>query len=1097
MRLFYALLLGLVLSCNTLAAPPPDLTVEERAWLAKNGDNLVLSFDRSFPPIEFQDSDGSFTGMSADIIRHIEKSLGITFRKEAKPWGDVLLGLGDGSTAIAPAITPTRERRANIIFTPFYVRLPLVIVTSRDVMQNLSLNNLDGMRVAVVRGYASGDAVRNWNLGRYTVVEVDSIPEGLRMVSFGTADAFVENLGVTVWHIRKQGLTNLRVAGDLGSEQELCIGISRHYPLLATAVSKALASLPEKEMQRITDRWIRVPSSFSDPGLRRTLFIIAASVLAVLTVLAALAWILRAKLRRKVAELEHAEEALKDQVGRFRLAMEATQAGYWEFFPAEQREEHSPEWSSMLGYPARHLSGSLDTWSDLIHPSDRQGAAEIFTNYINDGGKGLYEAEYRMRAQDGTWRWILAKGRAVAWDDQGRPERIIGLNIDIHKSRETHEAMRRFENLNRALLEQTSQFIGLLDLRGRLLTTNRSSLEWARTDAEDVVGKPFWEAPWWPDSGKAEAMLNMAIERVQTGETVRREIEHVTPEGKIAVFDFTASPFRDDDGKVVNIIVEGRDISEIKDKQRAVEESERRFRTIFENAPYSIAINRLSDGRYMDANAAFLKKRGLTRDDLDNISAEETGSIPEEDRTRILETVTRQKSILNLETRLHLPDGSVRNVFYSGGLITLGDEDCILSMTVDITDLKKTQDALRRSEEMFSRLFHLSPDMITLALQKDGTLLEVNEAFTTFTGFTREEALGKSTLDLGMFDMPARRGEFAAVLMRQGHVENFEFDIRHRNGDILNASASAKLMTIDGRHCILAITRDVTQIRIMQETMVQSEKMLSLGGIAAGIAHEINNPLGIVLQAVQTIALRTRPDFPRNIDTAKKIGVDLEMVDRYLRERKVDIFIRDIQGAAVRAAEIIRHMLDFSRRSESRRSVCHVGSIIENALRLASSDYDLKKNYDFKSIEIIRDIPEDLPAVECTETEIEQVVLNLLRNAAQAMADSEPPTSQPRIAIRARAKGKNIIIEIEDNGPGIPEQHIKRIFEPFFTTKSSGAGTGLGLSVSYFIVTKGHGGQMRVACPPKGGTIFIMELPGIRDAGDTPAEPWTKGGIST
>jgi signal transduction histidine kinase len=269
----------------------------------------------------------------------------------------------------------------------------------------------------------------------------------------------------------------------------------------------------------------------------------------------------------------------------------------------------------------------------------------------------------------------------------------------------------------------------------------------------------------------------------------------------------------------------------------------------------------------------------------------------------------------------------------------------------------------------------------------------------------------------------------------------------------------------------------------MQETMVQSEKMLSLGGIAAGIAHEINNPLGIVLQAVQTIALRTRPDFPRNIETAKKIGVDLEQVDRYLRERKVDTFIRDIQGAAVRAAEIIRHMLDFSRRSESRRSVCSIASIIDNALRLASSDYDLKKNYDFKSIEIIRDIPEDLPHVACTETEIEQVLLNLLRNAAQAMTGGDTPTQEPRITVSARALGGKLVIEISDNGPGIPEQYIKRIFEPFFTTKSSGAGTGLGLSVSYFIVTKGHGGQMRVACPPGGGTVFIVELPGVTDAG--------------
>jgi signal transduction histidine kinase len=254
--------------------------------------------------------------------------------------------------------------------------------------------------------------------------------------------------------------------------------------------------------------------------------------------------------------------------------------------------------------------------------------------------------------------------------------------------------------------------------------------------------------------------------------------------------------------------------------------------------------------------------------------------------------------------------------------------------------------------------------------------------------------------------------------------------------------------------------------------------MLSLGGIAAGIAHEINNPLGIVLQAAQTITLRTRADFPKNIEAAEKIGADLGQVDRYLKDRKVDVFIRDIQGAAVRAAEIIRHMLDFSRRSESRRSVCDIRTILENSLRLASSDYDLKKNYDFKSIRIEKNLEDNLPCLLCTETEIEQVLLNLLRNAAQAMAESKPPIPDPCISIRASALGTGLRIDIKDNGPGISPENRKRIFEPFFTTKTAGAGTGLGLSVSYFIITKGHGGAMYVTAPAEGGTVFSIELPG-------------------
>ena len=1088
MRLFCAFLLLLALAGAAMAAPL-DLTVEERAWLARHKDSLVLSYDRNFPPIEFEKPDGAFSGLSADLVAQIEERLGITFRKQALPWTDIMKGLERGTTALAPAMMHTPQRAEFTLFSPPYVRIPLVIVTSRSISRDLDVRDLEGMRVAVVRGYASGDIVRTSNLGRYTVIEVDNIPEGLRDVSFGAVDAFVENLAVSAWYIQQQGLSNLRVAGDVGVSQELSIGVSRRYPLLASAVNKALASLPESGMRTITDRWIRLPSSILDAETRRVLTLAAAFTVVAVIVLAGLAWILSRRLRSKVSELKLAEAALLDQVGRFRLAMEATQAGYWEFYPTEGREEHSPEWYAMLGYPPRRSSGSLESWSDLIHPTDRQAAVDVFTGYIRDGGRGMYEAEYRLRDKDGAWRWILAKGRTVAWDDQGRPLRIIGLNIDVDRTRQTQENAQRLQALNKALLEQTTQFIGLLSLHGTLLSANRTSLEWAGVEAADVLGKPFWQGPWWPDSDKAEIMLREVVERVRTGEAVRREIVHVTPAGEEAFFDFTASPFRDENGHVVNVIVEAREITELKRKQHAIEESERRFRTIFESAPYSIVINRLSDGRYMDANTTFLERIGLPREDLLRLTPLDIGSFPEEHRDEILLAMHRRQTVVNMETYVTRPDGRTIHLLYSGGHVTLDGEDCVLSMTVDITELKEAQEALRQSEEMFSRLFHLSPDIITLARFDDGRLLEVNEAFTSSTGFRREDALGRSTLDIGLFAVPERRRDFVEILAKHGQVDNFEFDMRHRDGHILHVSVSARVVPVADTPCILAISRDITHLRAMQETMVQSEKMLSLGGIAAGIAHEINNPLGIVLQAVQTIALRVRPDFPRNTEAAAKIGVDLDQVDRYLRERKVDVFIRDIQGAAVRAAEIIRHMLDFSRRSESRRSVCSMPTIIDNALRLASSDYDLKKNYDFKSIEIVKDIPDDLPPCECTETEIEQVLLNLLRNAAQAMSETGQPKDAPRITLRARALEGGLRIDIADNGPGIPPEHRKRIFEPFFTTKSSGAGTGLGLSVSYFIITKGHGGRMSVACPPEGGTVFTVELP--RTAGSMEIAPGT------
>jgi signal transduction histidine kinase len=263
----------------------------------------------------------------------------------------------------------------------------------------------------------------------------------------------------------------------------------------------------------------------------------------------------------------------------------------------------------------------------------------------------------------------------------------------------------------------------------------------------------------------------------------------------------------------------------------------------------------------------------------------------------------------------------------------------------------------------------------------------------------------------------------------------------------------------------------------MHEIMVQTEKMLSVGGIAAGIAHEINNPLGIVLQGAQTLAQRLNPQLRKNQEAAQEAGLDLAALERYAQARKLHIFLQDIQDAALRASGIIRNMLDFSRRSESHICECNLAAIIDKAIALASSDYDLKKSYDFRRIQITRDESNGPAVLCCTETEIEQVLLNLLRNAAQAMATAQPPVERPQISIHTASLDDRVRIEVADNGPGMSAETRRRAFEPFFTTKAPGVGTGLGLSVSYFIITKGHGGTMSVDSRPGEGTRFTIELP--------------------
>jgi len=278
-----------------------------------------------------------------------------------------------------------------------------------------------------------------------------------------------------------------------------------------------------------------------------------------------------------------------------------------------------------------------------------------------------------------------------------------------------------------------------------------------------------------------------------------------------------------------------------------------------------------------------------------------------------------------------------------------------------------------------------------------------------------------------------------------------------------------------GRGVVIRID-DITQRINMEEMMVQSEKMLSVGSLAAGMAHEINNPLGAILHNAQNIRRRLSAELERNREAAEETGVRLEAVNQYLQRREVPQLLDGIQQAGSRAAKIVSHMLSFSRMSNRQLADCHLPVLIDQALEIAGNDFALMEGFDFKAIDIVRDFDPRVDRVPCIGNELEQVLLNLLKNAAQAIHAHH--SGEPgQIILRTRLNPPWAEIQVEDNGGGIPENVRKRIFEPFFTTKEVGQGTGLGLSVSYFIITNNHQGQMEVQCQPGHGTTFTLRLP--------------------
>ncbi|MCD4675357.1 MAG: GAF domain-containing protein [Desulfobacula sp.] len=270
---------------------------------------------------------------------------------------------------------------------------------------------------------------------------------------------------------------------------------------------------------------------------------------------------------------------------------------------------------------------------------------------------------------------------------------------------------------------------------------------------------------------------------------------------------------------------------------------------------------------------------------------------------------------------------------------------------------------------------------------------------------------------------------------------------------------------------------DITDQVRLEEMMIQSEKMLSIGGLAAGMAHEINNPLAGMMQNAQVIYNRISQDIPANEKAAQEVGISMKDIRTYMKKRDILDKLNLINETGNRAARIVKNMLSFARKSDTILELHDLSKLLRETIELAKSDYNLKKRYDFKLINVIEEFDTSTPPVLCDKSKIQQVFLNILKNGSQALFEKKKDSFTPQFILRLYKENTMACIEIEDNGPGMDEETQKRLFEPFFTTKSVGEGTGLGLSVSYFIIVKDHKGKMTVESTPDKNTRFIIKLP--------------------
>ncbi|MDR3581357.1 MAG: PAS domain S-box protein [Oryzomonas sp.] len=598
--------------------------------------------------------------------------------------------------------------------------------------------------------------------------------------------------------------------------------------------------------------------------------------------------------------------------------------------------------------------------------------------------------------------------------------------------------------------------------------------------SDQVIGKTDFDLSWPQEEAEAYRADDQDV--METGRPKRHIVEPLQQaDGSRLWVDTTKVPLADDSGNVYGVLGVFDDITDRRKNEEALRESERKYRELVENLNVGVFRSIPTSERVVSANTALVEIFGY--DTLSEFQRQPISAHYHHDTdwSLIIEKVSREGQIKDWEVEACKKDGSTiwitisAKAHYDGHGTAVRWIDGIIE---DITERRRTEEILRENEQRFRAIFEHSGIGIAV-VDMQGHPIESNPVLLKMLGYNEEE-LG--VMRFTEFTHPDDRdpdwGLFGELL--EGKRDRYQIEKRYvtKTGQVIWGRLTVSIIRDaagNPLYCI-GMVDDITERQQMQEIMVQAEKMAMIAGLAAGMAHEINNPLGIIVQNLQVLEQRFSPRYSRNIEVAEQVGLDFGLLLKYLERQEIFDFINGMKDAGKRASKVMTNTLQFSRKSGEGHQSVFLPAVCDQALEMTENDYDLKKRYDFKAITIFREYADDLPQISVNISEIVQVLINLLKNAAQALSEGSIDR-KPLIRISARRHNGMVELKISDNGPGMPEEIRRRVFEPFFTTKEVGVGTGLGLAVSYTIITNNHGGSIDVDSSPGNGTCFTIQLP--------------------
>lgn len=728
----------------------------------------------------------------------------------------------------------------------------------------------------------------------------------------------------------------------------------------------------------------------------------------------------------------------------------------------------SPASERLIGFTAQErLSQSIES---VMTPSSYQRAIKVLADELPrraepgvDSNRTItIDLEYYHKA--GGTRWFE---NIVSWDrtEDGTIIGIHGISREItERKRSENESKQHSDNL-KAIFDNVPNVLALVNDDVRVEMINDKGAILVGKDKEhvagDLCGKVFkcFNSFHGDGCGKNPECSECPL-RTKVRSTFETGRPHFDEEGQMTFLLDGRKSFMDMLISTVLLDVSGHkkvllSLTDMTGRNRTLRDlqaSEEKFSKAFNNSPLLMTISTIEDGRCLDLNIAFTKATGYSREQAIGRSSTELGFISTENRQRISTLIKNNQVIRNIELEGKSCDGTKLNLLYSADIIQIGTQKSLLSIALDITQRKKTENALQQSEERYRSLYNNAQVGLSQTRISDGKVIQCNKKMAQIFGYDDENQFMNEYLLSEHYVEKDVRSSFLAELQQGTVLNNRETSFYSKNGEVIWVRFDTKIIPELGYMEDVVI--DITEQKKIGEQLHQAQKMESIGILAGGIAHDFNNILFPIVGLAEILTEDLPPDSMEQVNA------------------------QEIFRAGKRGSDLVKQILAFSRQQEHKLIPTKVQQVLREVLKLSRASIPM-------NIQISQNIQKDCGLALVDSTQIHQIGMNLITNAYHAVEDKEG-----KIAVQVKEvlldtdatkwmsiqPGRYVMLSVSDNGVGIPSANLKKIFDPYFTTKGVAKGTGLGLALIYGIV-KEYKGDIRVISEVGIGTTFDIFIP--------------------